>query len=349
MKARCAQCQNVFPVEGDGAQTCPRCGAVLYLDLPKPTPQEDPGELGTGGPGDMPSRLTQPPVMGLGGDGADVDGEGFGGAADLPPPPSSGGQSFGGHFSGSGPEMFEPTPWEQRASLGFFKGLFDTIIQSVKSPTAFFGNMPSFHARGALSYFWIVCGFSTLCSTLWGALTYRFVGLNDPKTASQLAEMRGMLESDLDKLQMLRTLLEPFLDFAEKGILSPAVLACLLLPAVLMPPVQLVLLSAMYHVCGKLTGAAKLGFSATMRAYAYSSAALLVSIVPVFGSNVAGLAHAVLFIVGMTKIHNSSYGKSTVAYLLPVILACCCGLLSALFVGFGVGGMMISGAKTAIP
>lgn len=354
MKARCAQCQNVFPVEGEGAQTCPRCGAVLYLDLPKPPASEGGNEEGSdlsgadgsgwtdGGSGAAPEM--NPRLMPYPGPGAD-GGNGQWDDSQMPPPPNPNGPAFRGDaFSVGAEEVCEPTPWEQRASIGFFKGLFDTIILSVKSPSAFFGNMPSFHANGAISYFWIVCGFSTLCSTIWATLTYRFVG-TDQQTLDKLAEMKSSMEAVQDKMPTLHQLLMPFVNFVESGTVSPAILLAQLIPAVLFPPITLLLMAGLFHLCGKLTGAARRGFSATLRAYAYSSAALLVAVIPVFGSNLSSLAHAVLFIVGLTKIHRTTYGKSVLTYLMPIFLACCCGLLSAV----GLVPLMVRGLAKSFP
>ena len=51
-----------------------------------------------------------------------------------------------------------PTPWERRAELGFFKGLFQTAVLAVKTPTRFFDDMPRDNAGGALLYFWLMGG-----------------------------------------------------------------------------------------------------------------------------------------------------------------------------------------------
>ena len=62
MRARCAQCQTIFPVEGAGTQTCPKCGARLDLALPASPSVEQPRQQP-----EQPSRDPfAPPAFGQG-------------------------------------------------------------------------------------------------------------------------------------------------------------------------------------------------------------------------------------------------------------------------------------------
>jgi hypothetical protein len=51
----------------------------------------------------------------------------------------------------------------------------------------------------------------------------------------------------------------------------------------------------------------------------------------------------VLQIIGMKVVHRTSYGRSTIAVLLPMLL--CCGVI--LLIGVAVAGWVFAAAMTA--
>lgn len=307
MKARCAQCHHVFPVSGSGTQTCPKCGASLTIHLP-----------GLARPQEAAYNTSN-------------DSDGFQeGSTPVGPAPED-----------SAP--VEPTPWERRHELGFFKALIDTAILSVKSSDSFFGRMPRDNSNGAISYYWIICGFSSVMTTLWSRLTNTFMPISAQK-AEQLQSLQAM--SDMAKSSG-NGLLSFFSDVA-LGMIPGASggnavlgMTCMALGSFIMVPIIMLMHAACLHLCCLIVGAGKSGFSATLRAVGYACAPMLASVIPVCGNVIGGMATIVFTVIGLSKLHGVSKGRAAVAFLLPVILACCLGALAAIVVG---GSMASSSA-----
>ncbi len=107
--------------------------------------------------------------------------------------------------------------------------------------------------------------------------------------------------------------------------------------------VALILQAAIYHVCLMILGVARRSLVDTFRVVCYSVGPQLFQIVPLFGGLVAWVWQIVLTIIGMKVVHRTSYGRSTIAVLLPMLL--CCGVI--LLIGVTVAGGIFAAALTA--
>ncbi len=83
--------------------------------------------------------------------------------------------------------------------------------------------------------------------------------------------------------------------------------------------------SALYHVALKVFGGAHQGFEATFRVVNYSASAQVLSILPIVGTVIAGVWSLVLTIIGLQKVHQTTYARAILAVLLPVLV--CCGFM----------------------
>jgi hypothetical protein len=107
--------------------------------------------------------------------------------------------------------------------------------------------------------------------------------------------------------------------------------------------IALVLQAAVYHVCLMILGAARRGLVDSFRVVCYSVGPQLFQIVPLLGGLVAWVWQMVLTIIGMKVVHRTSYGRSAIAVLLPMLL--CCGVI--LIIGVAVAGWIFAAAITA--
>lgn len=106
--------------------------------------------------------------------------------------------------------------------------------------------------------------------------------------------------------------------------------------------IALILQAAVYHLCLMILGAARRSLVDSFRVVCYSVGPQLFQIVPILGGFVAWMWQLVLQIIGMKVVHRTSYGRSTVAVLLPMLL--CCGVI--LVIGVAVAGWVFAAAVT---
>lgn len=135
MIARCAQCRETFSTDKYGRQTCPLCGAEVYVGKPGETPPPPPAAPSAwGGP---------PPEPGAGT---------AGGGAPFPPGgpalPPIGGES--GPPPGGGPPQDQRTPFEEKG----FAGYGETLKLALFEPAKLFERMRVDDAKGALAFGW---------------------------------------------------------------------------------------------------------------------------------------------------------------------------------------------------
>ncbi len=237
--------------------------------------------------------------------GQQVDVPSFPGA-----PPESSGAGWGGPTgpagpgsTGPGPALREDTPWERRATLGWFSGLFETWKQTIFGPQAFWASVkPNASWTDALFYAWILFAVGTLLSAPFGALG---VG-------------RASVQSLLDQIGELPPSTRAAIRNAVGGMGGVHVVSSLVFY-----PVGLIIYAAIQHLFCMLFGAAKNGYFATFRVLAYASATNVVGLLPCLGI-LAGLYGMVLVILGLSSVQETSLGRATGAVLLPVVLVCCC-------------------------
>jgi hypothetical protein len=235
---------------------------------------------------------------------------------DVPPfpgaPPESG-AGWGGPSgpggpgsSGPGPAVREDTPWERRATVGWFTGFFETWKRTLFGPQAFWASVkPNGSWTDALIYGWIIFTLTLLLSLPLGPLGLGGLGM----------------QSFLDKLRDLppeaRDLIRSY--FAGTSAFQ---VGC----SVFLYPVLLIITTAILHLFCMLFGASKNGFYATLRVVAYASATHVFSLIPCIGF-FAWLYGLVLTVLGISSVQETSLGRATAAVLAPFVL--CCGLATA--------------------
>jgi hypothetical protein len=251
--------------------------------------------------------------------GQQVDVPSFPGA-----PPEGTGAGWGGPSGPGGPGSFGPgpavredTPWERRATLGWFTGLFETWKRTLLSPQPFWASVrPEASWTDALLYAWILFGVGLL-------LTWPLAGMRQFGLQAALAHAQDLPPG-------LRAMLRNYgSGFGVGQFLFTA----------LFYPLGLIVYTAILHLFCMLFGVAKHGYYATFRVVAYSSATNVFSLFPCVGF-LAGLYGVVLIILGLASVQESTLGRAAAAVLVPLLLVICCACGAALLLGAGVASFL---------
>lgn len=221
-----------------------------------------------------------------------------------PPPPPPGGD-WG-------------TPWERRATLGFFPALFSILRACLTEPADFYARMPKRERVGsALGYAILLGWFGAFGSLFWGLLT----------RGAQAAIFRNLG-------------IEP-----ATGNLSETARMALQVGVTAFAPVFILILvfiwSGILHVVLWVVGGAKEGFEATVRVSCYALGSTSVFYwIPLCGGLVAVIWSLVIQIIGLSRAHEISGGRAAAAVLVPLGLCCVAIVLVAvLFAGAIAAGL----------
>ncbi len=215
------------------------------------------------------------------------------------------GQAFchvcGANIATSAPVPKEPTAWERRTEVGFFRGLLLTLRGSLFSPAAFFRSMPTTGGLTDSTLYAMITGMTGWTVLVaWQAMTGDGVPSPSPGVPG--------------------------------GNVVGAALTALVMPFLLVANVYL--WAGMLHVLLLAARGATQGFEATFRVAAHSYGAMVFLALPFCGWPVAVFWSMVLAIVGLKETHGASSGKAAYAVLFPALFCCAAtALFTALFFG----------------
>ncbi|MGI5861929.1 MAG: YIP1 family protein [Myxococcales bacterium] len=313
MLAKCAKCQHVFSTDHYGQNVCPVCGTELMLSPPGGSGQQPyPPAAGSGasqaGAGDPGSWQGAPGQFG-------PEGAPFGQAGELP------GSAAGPWQSAEAP--LGPTPWEERATRGFFAAYAETLKRSFVAPVEFFGSMRVDNMNGAISFYWLNTAIGAIVGYFWQAL---FAVAGSGTNVSLPAE-------------------HPFAQYADFQP-GPLFYLGMGVAAAAFAPVALFISAGIYHLGAMLFKTANNGFNATVRSVAYASGPALLAIVPFCGSAAGGLWTLALVVIGLWKTQRGSLGGAVGAVLVPIVVVACC-VCASVGAAAAVGGFAAASALGA--
>lgn len=219
-------------------------------------------------------------------------------SAELPPPPDS-----------------APTgaPWDRRSEVGLVTALVDTTLQVLSKPRAFFGRMAVDGGLGGPLAYGVLLGYvGLLASAVYDTIFESIVGRQSPQLG-----LGPEFERAVAMLQGGPGLLV-------QAIVGPVAIA-----------VSLLLVAALNHLGLMLLGGARRDFEATFRVCSYAKATSLIALVPVCGPLIGVVWGAVVTIIGLQTVHDTTLARAVGAVLLPFVVVCCCcagtlGLMAAL-------------------
>jgi hypothetical protein len=205
-------------------------------------------------------------------------------------------------------------PWERRAEIGFFPGLFETIRAVLLEPTKAFAAMPITGGLGAPLFFFVLVG---SIGGLAGFVYQAVLNSINPSSSPQDAAMMALLGS------------------------TAVIGGSIMVMPILLAAVAFIT-SALIHLALMVVGAANRPFEATFRVVCYSGGATAVlQLLPVCGAFAATIWNFIVVVIGISAVHKIGTGRAAVAVLLPTLL--CCGLILAAVFGLiaAAGGLTV--------
>jgi hypothetical protein len=182
------------------------------------------------------------------------------------------------------------SPWETRAEIGLAQGILQTTKEVTFSPRAFFRHTAAEGGvREPLAFGILFGSIGLMLGLFWQVL---------------------MSEGSLSSIQIR------FLGDYGTGLVFLA--AAVLCP--LASTVMICLTSLIVHLLLIVVGGGKKGFEATFRAVCYSQATQFWALIPYVGGLLATLWLVVVQVIGIREIHEVSYTRVLIAFLIPVIL-----------------------------
>jgi hypothetical protein len=325
MLARCARCQGTFTTEKFGVQSCPHCGSEILLSDPSGAPPPPPAAPAASPPGAAP---TQPMQQAAPPPGAPPPQAGWGPPPPgwSPPPP----QGWGPVGGPPPPPQERPSPFAERARLGFFASYFETMKLVATQPQEFFGRVRIDQAGPAILFGVIGASVGNAAAVLYGFVTRA-------ATLSQLQARLGDMPPQV--AAFMEQLVQAF-----EATTSPAATAVQVMLTPLLALVGIYLSAGLVHLALMLFKGAGRGFQATLTVTAYASGLYLMAALPSCGGMVAMVWYLVALIIGLGAAHRTGPLKPALAVFAPLLLlcACCCAIL-----GIGGAGFFKAAAEAA--
>ena len=310
MRARCYRCQSTFDTDHFGTQTCPSCGAEIYL----PDPSAPPSAEGAGPPPPLPPPGAGGPEWG------------------SPPPgwtsPSAPPPGWGPLPPGAVPPPAEQSsPFAERERRGLLPAFVETWKLAAVDPARFFRQVRISETRSALL-------FGVIAVTLgnWAALVFSYLTAN--ATLSFVAQITRRMDGRVDTLPLTQLMQGLTLrSFVGQAIATP-----------LLALAGVYLTAGIFHLLLLMVRGAPRGFDATLTVVGYASGVLLLRALPICGGLVAMVWFAVATIHGLAEAQRAGTGKAAFAVMLPIAFAFLCFCVGVGMVGLlGMGGLRGTG------
>ncbi|MBU1741154.1 MAG: YIP1 family protein, partial [Proteobacteria bacterium] len=189
--------------------------------------------------------------------------------------------------------------WDHLEKLGLWRALRLTVLGALFGPVEFFQNM---YLRGSrrrpLAFAVIVGSFGLAALVVWMSL------LAKPQLLALLKVLFGVTAGQLNLVIMLTLLLTP-----------------------LLVVVNVYITAALMHLVLALLKRNRSGFEATFRVAAYSFAAFVLLVVPVFGTPVAFFWSVTIRVIGLMQAQGATAGLAAGAVLWPYLIVLLLGYL----------------------
>ncbi len=201
--------------------------------------------------------------------------------------------------------------WENRAELGFFAALVETIRAVLLEPTKTFAGMRQTGGLGGPLFFFVLTG---TVGGLAGIVYQTMLTAAQGSAATEGNPLGGMMTSTF------------------------AIGATIMLLPIFLAAAAFVS-SGLIHLALMLVGGARRPFETTFRVACYAGGATaVVQLLPVCGALVASIWNFVLLIFGLAEAHGISKGRAAVAVLLPSVVCCLIILAIAAVAAASLGG-----------
>ncbi len=182
------------------------------------------------------------------------------------------------------------SPWESRSNLGLWHGIYDTFKAVLFSPQVFFSSL-SFEG-----------------------------GIREPLAFGLLVGSLGRMVGVFWQFLILSSGLLAF----SQSVFSHFTMGLIFFIVIVIIPFFLVLSMFIYsgilHLLLLIVSGGKNRFEATFRVVSYSQAARAWVLIPFIGGWIGGIWQLVVQTIGLREIHETSYLRVFIAFLIPVAL-----------------------------
>lgn len=189
--------------------------------------------------------------------------------------------------------------WENRQQIGLLKAYTETVKQSMLNPARFYEAISPQGGYDQPLFYALIC----MCLGTFFTLAYQFIFQSFFSVVGSLVQVPASHISLSLGFYFLMAL----------AFLVAAPILCF---------IQLVINTAVYHLCLWALGTTPNGIVATFRALCYSQGPQVLQIIPFVGSLVTMVWQLVILYNGFRKLQNASQGQSLAAILLPILLMC---------------------------
>jgi predicted Zn finger-like uncharacterized protein len=198
----------------------------------------------------------------------------------------------------------EKVPWENLEEEGFFPGFLRTIKKAMLAPASFFSGMPLLGLIRPLVFYLILTELQAVATFLWQMTGF----LPMMGAHGQAGGVIGL------------------------GVMGAGSIALLIIYPVILT-IMLFIVAGINHLLLRICGAGAQGFEGTFRVVTYGNSPMILGVIPFLGPLVGGLWAMVVTIIGYKNIHDTTYGRVILAFLLPFIVGMALFLLFSLFAG----------------
>jgi hypothetical protein len=180
-------------------------------------------------------------------------------------------------------------PWEDRADHGLWQGIFQTFKQVCFSPETFFKNLTYAGGKKEPLAFGVMTGsIGSMLTLFWQSLI-----------------AGGLMILGLSF-------------FSNYAVGFIFLLMILVIP--LMVTVGIFLYSGVLHLLLLMVRGGGNGFEATFRVVSYSQAVQVLGVIPFVGGFIGGIWQLIIQVIGLREIHETSYLRVIMAFLIPVFV-----------------------------
>ena len=220
----------------------------------------------------------------------------------------------GGALPSVGDDERTGPAWEQRAQLGFFPAIWQTIKGVLLDPGRTFATMKREGGVGTPLGYHVLLGSVGGIASLFYQLVLQMGGLSSlpPEVKEKMFSAIGGTGA---------------------GLAIVMVVALVAMP--LMMVISTFVSAGIMHLSLMICGGAKQPFETTLRTYCYSSGSgAAFQLIPFCGASIGGIWALVCMCIGMAKTHEISTGRAVCAVLLPTV-ACCVVVMVIVAAVFG--------------
>ena len=181
------------------------------------------------------------------------------------------------------------SPWENRSELGIWEGIYQTFKAVLLSPEKFFQSM-------------IFTG-----------------GIKEPLAYGLLFGSMGTMLGFFWQFLIIGSSLQSI----DQGLTGQFPMGLIFLMIMIISPIfvilTLFLTSGIMHLMLLIVSGGKNGFEATFRVISYSQATQILGLIPLIGGMIGGFWMVIVQFIGLRAIHDISYLKLVMAFLIPVV------------------------------